>query len=419
MSLKDRLLSGWNAFMGRDPTIKGQSILASYSNGYRPDQLHLPRGMERSVVNSILNRISVDVAALAIEHVNLDEMGRYKEPRQSYLNECLTINANRDQTARAFIQDATMSLLEEGNIAIVPTRATENPMHTEGYDIGALRVGRVVNWYPEYVTVNLYNEDTGEREDRTYPKHMVALPENPFYATMNEPNSTYQRLITKLRQLDNIDNESASGKMNLIIQLPYSTKSSFRQEQARQRQKEVETQLTASKYGVAYIDTNEKVIQLNRAIENNIFSQVEYYMNLLFSELGMPMSVFDGSADEATLLSYQNRIIEPIASALIDAMKWKFLSKTARTQGQTIMLFRDPFKLAPVNDIANNADKFIRNEILTKNEFRQIIGFKPSDDPNADKLSNPNMPVQDQDTASQPEETNDPTTKKLSELKGG
>ena len=417
MSIKDRLLSGWNAFLGRDPTPKNQTLLSSYAFGARPDQYHLPRGMERSVVNSILNRIAVDVASISIEHVNLDDRGRYKEPRTSYLNECLTINANRDQTARAFIQDVAMSLLDEGNIAIVPTRATENPMHTEGYDIGALRVGKIVQWFPEYVTVNLYNEDTGEREDRTYHKSMVAIPENPFYATMNEPSSTYQRLITKLRQLDNIDSESASGKMNLIIQLPYSTKSSFRQEQAKQRQKEVESELSRSKYGVAYIDANEKIIQLNRAIENNIFTQVEYYMNLLFSELGMPMSIFDGTADEATQLSYQNRIVEPIASAIIDSMKWKFLSKTARTQGQSIMMFKDPFKLAPVNDIANNADKFIRNEILTKNEFRQIIGFKPSSDPTADKLSNPNMPQQYQDTGVMPKE--DSSTKKLSELKGG
>lgn len=396
MNIKDRLLNGWNAFMGRDPTPKTPATYLPLSFSSRPDQVHLPRGMERSVVNAVLNRIAVDVASLTIEHVNLDDQDRFKEKRDSYLNECLTVAANRDQTARSFIQDCAMSLLDEGNIAIVPTRATANPMDTEGYDIGALRIGKVVHWYPNYVTVNLYNEDTGEKEDRTFLKSMVALPENPFYATMNEPNSTYQRLVNKLRQLDNIDAESSSGKMNLILQLPYSTKSTFRQEQARQRQKEVESELTSSKYGVAYIDANEKVIQLNRAVENNIFSQVEYYTNLLFSELGMPMSVFDGTADEATMLSYQNRIVEPIASALVDAMKWKFLSKTARTQGQSIMLFKEPFKYVSANDLANNADKFIRNEILTKNEFRQIIGFKPAADPTADRLSNPNMPVQDQ-----------------------
>lgn len=402
MNIKDRLLSGWNAFMGRDPTVK--STISTYITSFRPDQIRLTRGSERTIINSILNRIAVDAASLTIEHVNLDEHDRYKEPRQSKLNECLTVAANVDQTARAFFQDAVMSLLDEGNIAIVPTRATENPILTSSYDVGALRIGKVVKWYPRYVTVSLYNEDTGEKEDRTFPKHMVALPENPFFAMMNEPNSIYRRLMVKLRQLDVIDSESASGKMNLILQLPYSTKSTFRQEQAKQRQAEVERELASSKYGIAYIDANERVIQLNRAVENNLFTQVEYYTNLLFSQLGMPMSVFDGTADEKVMLNYQNRIIEPIVSSIVDAMKWKFLSPTARSQGQTIMVFKDPFKLAPVNDIANNADKFIRNEILTKNEFRQIIGFKPSADPTADQLSNPNMPVQDQSTAEPAEE---------------
>ena len=396
MNIKDRLLSGWNAFMGRDPTPKTSA--PTFITTFRPDKITLTRGSERTIINSILNRIAVDAASMTIEHVNLDKHGRYREPRSSKLNECLTVAANIDQTARAFIQDAVMSMLDEGHIAIVPTRATDNPITTSSYDIGELRIGKVVKWYPYHVTVNLYNEDTGEKEDRTYPKHMVALPENPFYSMMNEPNSIYRRLLVKLRQLDNIDSESASGKMNLILQLPYSTKSSFRQEQARQRQIEVEHELTTSKYGIAYIDANERVIQLNRAIENNLFSQVEYYTNLLFSQLGMPMAVFDGTADEKVMLNYQNRIIEPIVSAIIDSMRWKFLSPTARSQGQTIMMFKDPFKLAPVNDIANNADKFIRNEILTKNEFRQIIGFKPSADPTADQLSNPNMPVQDQNT---------------------
>jgi len=395
MSIKDRLLSGWNAFMGRDPTPK--TYFPTYITPFRPDHVTLSRGSEKTIINSILNRISVDVAALTIQHVNLDDEGRYKEPRDSYLNECFTIAANRDQTARAFFQDAVLSLLDEGCVAIVPTSATANPTLTEAYDIGSMRVGKVVKWYPHDVTVNLYNEDKGEREDRTYPKTMVALPENPFFPIMNEPNSIYRRLITKMRQLDTIDNQSSSGKLDLILQLPYSTKSTFRQTQARERQQEVEQQLNNSKYGIAYIDANERVIQLNRAIENNLFSQVEYYTNLLFSQLGMPLSVLDGTADEATMLNYQNRIIEPIASAIVDTMKWKFLSKKARSQGQTIMIFKEPFKLAPVNDIANNADKLIRNEILTKNEFRQIIGFKPSSDPTADQLSNPNMPVKDKE----------------------
>lgn len=395
MNIKDRLMSGWNAFMGRDPTPKsnGPSMFVS---SFRPDHVYLPRGSERTIVNAVLNRIAVDAASLVIKHVQLDDQDRYSEERYSKLDECLTIAANNDQTARAFIQDAVMSLLDEGTIAIVPTRATDNPITTSSYDIGSMRVGKIVKWYPNHVTVNLYNEDTGEREDRTFPKHMVAIPENPFYATMNEPNSTYQRLVTKLRQLDNIDAQSASGKMDIILQLPYSTKSEFRRKQAKDRQQEVEKQLTGSKYGIAYIDANERVIQLNRAIENNIFNQVEYYTKLLFSQLGMPMEVFEGTANEATMINYQNRIIEPIISAIVDSMKWKFLSPTARTQGQSIMVFRDPFKLAPVNDIANNADKFIRNEILTKNEFRQIIGFKPAPDPTADMLSNPNMPAQDQ-----------------------
>ena len=396
MSIRDRLLSGWNAFMGRDPTPK--TYPTAYVTTYRPDHITLSRGSERTIINSILNRIAVDAASLSVQHVNLDDKKRYKEPRESHLNECLTVAANMDQSARSFIQDAVMSMLDEGLIAIVPTRATDNPTVTDAYDIGSMRIGKIMKWYPHFVTVSLYNEDTGEKEDRTYPKHMVAIPENPFYAIMNEPNSIYRRLITKLRQLDAIDNQSASGKLDLILQLPYSTKSSFRQTQARQRQQEVEQQLNNSKYGIAYIDANERVIQLNRAVENNLFSQVEYYTNLLFSQLGMPLAVLDGTADEATMLNYQNRIIEPIISAIVDAMQWKFLSKTARTQGQAIMVFKHPFKLAPVNDIANNADKLIRNEILTKNEFRQIIGFKPSPDPTADKLSNPNMPTKDQDT---------------------
>lgn len=395
MNIKDRLMSGWNAFMGRDPTPRTTGP-TMYMTTFRPDHVYLPRGSERTIVNAVLNRIAVDAAALVVKHVQLDEQDRFSSERYSKLNECLTIAANNDQTARAFIQDAVMSLLDEGTIAIVPTRATDNPITTSSYDIGALRVGKIVKWYPNHVTVNLYNEETGEREDRTFPKHMVAIPENPFYATMNEPNSTYQRLVTKLRQLDNIDAQSASGKMDIILQLPYSTKSEFRKKQAEDRQREVEKQLSGSKYGIAYIDANERVIQLNRAIENNIFNQVEYYTKLLFSQLGMPMEVFEGTANEATMINYQNRIIEPIISAIVDSMRWKFLSPTARTQGQSIMVFRDPFKLAPVNDIANNADKFIRNEILTKNEFRQIIGFKPAPDPTADMLSNPNMPAQDQ-----------------------
>lgn len=392
MNLKDRLQHGWNAFLGRDPT---PTYVSSYSSTTRPDYIHLSRGSERSMVNAVLNRIAVDVAAISIDHARTDENGRYKEPMKSQLNECLNLAANDDQTGRAFIQDIAMSLLDEGVVAIVPTKATENPMKTGSYDIGAIRVGRVVEWFPTMVKVNLYNEMTGQREDHMFPKAMVALPENPFYETMNEPNSIYQRLCTKLRQLDVIDNQSSSGKLDLIIHLPYSIKNPLKREEAKNRMKDIEDQLVNNRYGIAYIDGTEKITQLNRSIENNLFNQVEYYFNQLLSQLGMPPSVYDGTADEHTMLNYQKRTIEPIISAITDTMKWKFLTKTARSQGQTIMFFNEPFKLATTTDLANNADKFIRNEILTANEFRQIIGFKPSDDPNADRLSNPNMPEQD------------------------
>jgi len=392
MGLKDRLVHGWNAFWGRDPTPRTD---LGYVENYRTSSTLLTRGNERDTVNAVLNRIAVDVASLTVEHVRLDEFSRYKEPMNTQLNRCLTMSANMDQTSRMFLQDAAMSLLLEGVIAIVPTRCTENPIFNGSYDIGSLRVGTVTHWYPGHVKVFLYNEDTGKREERIFPKNMVALPENPFYEIMNKPNSTFRRLLMKLRQLDSIDNESASGKLDLLIQVPYSTKSKVHKEQAETRRRDIEEQLTGSKYGVAYIDGTEKVIQLNRAIENNLFTQIEYYTKLLFSQLGLPEAIFNGEADEATMLQYQNRTIEPIISAIVDSMKWKFLTNRARTEGQSIKFFSDPFKFATATDIANNADKFIRNEILTKNEFRQIIGFRPSEDPNADRLSNPNMPEDD------------------------
>ena len=402
MSLFDRLQHGWNAFMGRDPTPN-----ASYSYSYgggRPDHIILSRGNERSIVTSTLNRIAVDVASVTIEHARLDDDKRYKEPMKSSLNECLTLAANCDQTARMFIQDAAMSLLDEGVIAIVPTQATPNPMLTESYDIGSLRIGKVVKWFPQHVTVSLYNELTGEKEERTFPKSMVALPENPFYSIMNEPNSLYQRLVNKLRMLDMVDRQNSSGKLDLIIQVPYQTHSPVRQAQAEERTEKIEKQLSGSKYGVAYIDGTEKVIQLNRAVENNLFTQVEYYTNMLHSQLGMPPSVFDGTADEATMLNYMSRTIEPIVSAIVDSMKWKFLSKKARTTGQSIVFFRDQFRFVPTSQIAEMADKFTRNEILTSNEVRQTIGFKPSDDPKADQLRNSNMPQEDQAPAATPPE---------------
>lgn len=389
MSIKDRLQHGWNAFMGRDPT---PSTSYAYAPVVRPDYVRLHRGNERTVITATLNRIAVDVASISLSHVNLDDQGRYKEPRKSKLQECLTIAANADQTARMFLQDAAMSLLDEGIIAIVPTEATDNPILSDSYDIGKLRVGRVVKWYPQYVTVNLFNEFTGEKEDRTFPKAMVAICENPFYAIMNEPNSTYQRLVAKLRALDVIDAQSSSGKLDLIIQVPYTTKTAIQKARAEDRRQDVERQLSGSKYGIAYIDGTEKIIQLNRAIENNLFSQVEYYTNMLHSQLGMPPAVFDGTADEATMLNYQNRTIEPIISAIVDPMKWKFLTKTARTQGQSIVFFQDPFKLTPTSQIAEMANSLTRNEILSANEVRQILGYKPSDDPAADQLKNSNMP---------------------------
>ena len=390
MNLKERIQDGWNAFMGRDPT-RNMPMTYGYADTFRTSHVMVSRGNERSQVTAILNRIAVDVASITIEHAQLDEDKRYKEPRTSMLNECLTMAANSDQTARAFLQDCAMSLMDEGVIAIVPTSATANPMYTSSYDIGALRVGKVTQWYPQHVTVELYNEITGRREERTFPKHMVALPENPFYAIMNEPNSIYQRLLEKLRQLDTLDSQSASGKLDLIIQVPYTTRSATHKALAEDRISSVESQLAHSKYGVAYIDGTEKVVQLNRAVENNLFTQVDYYTKMLYSQLGMPPSVFDGTADEATMLNYQTRTIEPIVSAIIDSMKWKFLTKTARTQGQSIVFFKDPFKLCPVDKIADIADKFTRNEILSSNEVRQIVGFKPSDQEGADDLRNKNL----------------------------
>lgn len=394
MGFMDRLQHGWNAFIGRDPTPTYTNTV--FANTLRPDHITLQRGNERSMITAALNRIAVDVASITIDHARLDENDRYKESMNSKLHECLTLAANADQTARAFIEDAAMSLLDEGVIAIVPTEATENPMLTSSFDIGSLRIGKVVEWYPQHVKVNLYNEFTGQKEDRIFPKAMVALPENPFYHIMNEPNSIYQRLMRKIRMLDVIDEQNSSGKLDLILQLPYIIRTDARRREAENRRKDIEMQLTGSKYGIAYIDGTEKITQLNRSVENNLFAQIEYYTNLLYSQLGIPIAVFDGTADEQTMLNYTNRTIEPIVSALVDSMKWKFITKKARTQGQSIVFFRDPFKLAPVADIANNADKFIRNEILTKNEFRQIIGFKPSADPTADQLSNPNMPAKDQ-----------------------
>ena len=392
-----RLKHAWNAFINnRDPTASYRDIGGGYS--YRPDRPRLTRGNERSIVTSVYNRIALDVAAINIQHCKLDENGRFLSTMDSKLNKCLTLEANLDQTGRAFIQDAVMSMLDEGCVAIVPVETTDNPMLTESYDIGSLRTAKVLEWFPRHVRVRLYNERTGQKEDICLPKSMVAIIENPLFAVINEPNSTMQRLIRKLSLLDVTDEQTASGKLDLIIQLPYIIKTDARRQQAEQRRKDIEMQLAGSKYGIAYTDGTEKITQLNRSLENNLMKQVEYLTNLLFSQLGMTQSILDGTADDKTMLNYYARTIEPIIAAIADEMKRKFLSKTARTQGQSIMFFRDPFKLVPVNDIAEIADKFTRNEIMTSNELRQIVGMKPSSDPKADKLINSNL--------NQPDETN-------------
>lgn len=394
-----RLKHAWNAFVNnRDPTASYRDIGGGYS--YRPDRPRLTRGNERSIVTSVYNRIALDVAAINIQHCKLDENGRLLSTMDSKLNKCLTLEANLDQTGRAFIQDAVMSMLDEGCVAIVPVETTSDPNVTESYDILNLRTAKVLEWFPRHVRVRLYNERTGQKEDIMLPKKNVAIVENPLFAVINEPNSTMQRLIRKLSLLDVTDEQTASGKLDLIIQLPYIIKTDARRQQAEQRRKDIEMQLAGSKYGIAYTDGTEKITQLNRSLENNLMKQVEYLTNLLFSQLGMTQSILDGTADDKTMLNYYTRTIEPIIAALADEMKRKFLSKTARAQHQSIMFFRDPFKLVPVNDIAEIADKFTRNEIMTSNELRQIVGMKPSSDPKADKLINSNL--------NQPEETTPP-----------
>lgn len=389
----DRLRHAWNAFTGRDPTPTGGGTVSFY----RPDRPRFTRGNERSIVTSIYNRIAMDVATLTINHVRLDENGRYRETIKSGLNECLTLSANKDQTGRAFIQDIVMSMLDEGCVAIVPVDTTLNPKVTGSYDITSMRVGKVIEWYPDHVRVRLYNDRKGEKEEITLPKSMVAIVENPLFAVMNEPNSTLQRLIRKLNLLDAVDEQSSSGKLDLIIQLPYVIKSDARKRQAEDRRKQIEDQLAGSKYGIAYADGTERITQLNRSVENNLLKTIEYLTTMLYGQLGLSQAIMDGTADEKQMLNYNNRTIEPIVSAIVDSMKWKFLTKTARSQGQSIMFFRDPFKLVPVENVAEIADKFTRNEIMTSNEFRQVIGMKPSDDPKADELRNANISAPNED----------------------
>lgn len=400
MTFGERLQHAWNAFFSRDPTYPQYTFTSvSSASSYRPDRPRLSRGNERSIVTSVYNRIAMDVSAITIQHCDLDENGRFISSRDSQLNNCLNLEANLDQTGRAFIQDVVMSLLDEGCVAIVPVDTTFNPDMTGSYDILTMRTGKILDWYPAHVKVRVYDENAGKKRDIIVPKKTAAIIENPFYAVMNEPNSTLQRLIRKLNLLDAIDEQSGSGKLDLIIQLPYIIKTDARRQQAENRRKDIEMQLAGSKYGIAYTDGTEKITQLNRPVDNNLMKQIEYLTSMLYSQLGITQSILDGSADEKTMLNYNNRTIEPIVSAIVDEMKRKFLTKTARSQRQTISFFRDPFRLVPVNEMAEIADKFTRNEIMTSNEIRQAIGMKPSDDPKADQLVNSNI---SQPTGKQP-----------------
>lgn len=387
ISFGSRLKHAWNAFRNRDPTTYNYG--ESYH--YRPDRPRLTRGNERSIVTSIFNRIALDVSNVEIKHCRLDKNGRFIEEIDSGLNNCLNLEANLDQTGQAFIQDVVISMFDEGCIAIVPTETSLDPKVTKSYDIFSMRTGKIVEWYPDKVKVRLYNDRTGKKEDLVFPKFMVGIIENPLYAVINEPNSTMQRLVRKLALLDVTDEQTASGKLDLIIQLPYVIKTKARRDQAEDRRKEIEEQLANSKYGIAYTDGTERITQLNRSVENNLMKQVEYLTSMLFSQLGITQSILDGTADDKTMLNYMNRTVEPIVSAITNELKRKFLTKTARSQLQSISYFRDPFKLVPVNDIAEIADKFTRNEILTSNEIRQIIGMRPSSDPKADMLINSNI----------------------------
>lgn len=389
LTLGSRFKHAWNSFINNEPTKYYGDIGTGYS--YKPDRVRVTGRNERSIMTSVYNRISLDVAAIDIVHARLDDNGRFLETIDSGLNNCLSLAANVDQTGRAFIQDIVMSMLDEGCVAIVPVDTTEDPKITSSYDILTMRTGKILEWYPSYVKVRVYNEVKGIKEDIMVPKSMVAIIENPLYAVINEPNSTMQRLIRKLSLLDVIDEQSGSGKLDLIIQLPYVIKTDARRKEAEKRRKEVEDQLAGSKYGIAYTDGTERITQLNRSVENNLMSQIEYLTSMLYSQLGITQSIMDGTADEKTMLNYYNRTIEPIVSAIVDGMIRTFLSKTARTQRQSILFFRDPFKLVPINDIAEIADKFTRNEIMTSNEIRQIVGLKPSDDPKADQLINSNL----------------------------
>ena len=405
MEFVDRLKHSWNAFMNRDPTYN-RSIGPSYS--YRPDRPRFSRGNERSIVTSVYNRIALDAASITIQHCKLDENGRFISTVNSGLNGCLTLEANLDQSARAYVQDIVMSMFDEGVVAIVPVDTDLNPEITGGYDILSMRTGKIVDWYPEHVKVRVYNEKTGQKQEVILPKRTVGIVENPFFAVVNEPNATVQRLIRKLNLLDAIDEQSGSGKLDLIIQLPYVIKTQARRDQAEMRRKEIENQLAGSKYGIAYADGTERITQLNRPVENNLLKQIEYLTNLMFSQLGITQSILDGTADEKTMQNYYTRTIEPIVAAIVDEMRRKFLTKTARTQNHSISYFRDPFKLVPLTSMSDLANTLTRNGILTSNEFRQIMGMKPSTDPQADQLINSNIKQPDGHQQASGEPTENP-----------
>lgn len=390
MGIRDRLQHAWNAFVYNDNTYVDPQNLGGLST-FKPDRVHFSRGVERSIVTSVYNRLALDVSSIAIKHVRLDENGRFKEEVDSGLQNCLNVEANIDQTGRAFLQDVVMSMLDEGCVAIVPVDTTIDPAKSGSYEINTMRTGKILEWYPAHVRVRVYNDKKGIHEELVLPKSTVAIIENPLYAVINEPNSTMQRLIRKLNLLDVVDEQTSSGKLDLIIQLPYVIKTDARRKQAEERRKDIEMQLSGSKYGIAYTDGTERITQLNRPAENNLMKQVEYLTSMLYSQLGLTQSIMDGSADDKTMLNYYNRTVEPILAAITDEIKRKFLTKTARAQKQTVMYFRDPFKLTPVVDLAEIADKFTRNEIMTSNEIRQIVGMKPATDPSADELRNKNL----------------------------
>lgn len=390
MSIIERLQHGWNAFMNKDPTTVRQ-FNAGPSYTYRPDRPRVTRGNDRTTINAIINRIAIDAANINIQHVKLDDNNRFTETIDSGLNYCLSVESNIDQTARALIQDIVISMLDDGVVAVVPVDTDYDPNKTGSYDIFSLRTAKILEWYPRHIKVRVYNDRTGQKEDVVILKRNVAIIENPLFSVMNEPNSTAQRLIRKLSLLDAVDEQSGAGKLDLIIQLPYSIKSDGRRAQAEERRKSIEEQLSGTKYGIAYTDATEHITQLNRSVDNNLMKQIEYLTSMLHSQLGITTSIMDGTADTATLNSYYTRLIEPIIAAIVDEFNRKFLTKTARTRHQAIRYFRDPFKLMSVSEIADTADKMTRNEIMTSNEFRQIIGLRPSKDPNADELRNKNL----------------------------